>query len=110
MLASGTANFSLCHGLAGNGDILLQGSQVLQREFADGLELAKEVAVAGIGRYAARNHRWPFGTLGDKSPSLMLGLSGVGCFYLRLHNPATPSFLNFENTKILRRLKSLTHK
>ena len=110
MLGSGAANFSLCHGLAGNAEILFHGSQVLQHEFIGGFELAEEVAITGISRYAERNQRWPFGTLGDKSPGLMLGLSGVGYFYLRLHNPATPSFLIFENEKILQRLSSLTHK
>jgi lantibiotic modifying enzyme len=99
MLDSGTANFSLCHGLAGNAEILFYGYQVLQHEFNGGFELAQEVAVAGINRYAERNQRWPFGKIGHKSPSLMLGLSGVGYFYLRLYNPATPSFLILENEK-----------
>jgi len=52
----------------------------------------REVAHAGIERYAKRGHPWPCGMNGD-TPNLMLGLAGIGYFYLRLAIPAIPSIL-----------------
>lgn len=92
-LRSGIGNFSLCHGLAGNAEVLLYGYQVLGQNQAHLSELAYDVAYDGIQRYATRGHSWPCGTGGGETPSLMLGLAGIGHFYLRLHDPAAPSIL-----------------
>jgi hypothetical protein len=100
---SGTGNYSLCHGLAGNAEALLYGSQVLGQEWADNSVLAQEVGNIGIETHAKREHQWPCGTGGGETPNLMLGLAGIGYFYLRLHNLAIPSIL------ILRR-ESFLHK
>lgn len=92
-LHAGTANFSLCHGLAGNAEVLLYGREVLGRTAGDA-GLAHEVANAGVERYAAlRRAAWPCGVAGQP-PGLMLGLAGIGAFYLRLHSPVIPSILN----------------
>jgi lantibiotic modifying enzyme len=104
MLSVEDANFCLCHGLAGNAHILVKGTRALGQDFTGGHELAREVAAAGIVKYARRNHRWPFGLLGDGSPGLMCGLSGVGYFYLSLFNPSLPSFLSPEAREIGGRL------
>jgi lantibiotic modifying enzyme len=89
---AGKANWSLCHGLAGNVEVLFIGREVLGKRW-DGLAaLAREVAYGGIERYAKRGHAWPCGARGD-TPNLMLGLAGIGYFYLRLANPAIPSIL-----------------
>jgi lantibiotic modifying enzyme len=89
---AGKANWSLCHGLAGNAEVLFIGREVLGKRW-DGLAaLAREVAYGGIERYANRGHAWPCGARGD-TPNLMLGLAGIGYFYLRLANPAIPSIL-----------------
>jgi lantibiotic modifying enzyme len=93
VLHSGMGNYSLCHGLAGNAELLLQGYQVLGQEWADGYALAHEVANIGIETYAARGLSWPCGTGGGETPGLLLGLAGIGHFYLRLHDPTTPSIL-----------------
>jgi hypothetical protein len=53
--------------------------------------LALEVAKAGIENYAERGLSWPCGTGGGETPSLMLGLAGIGYPYLRLHDQAIPS-------------------
>jgi Lanthionine synthetase C-like protein/HopA1 effector protein family len=93
MLADGTAGFSLCHGLAGNADVLATGARRLGGATADGAQVAINVAAAGVERHARVGHRWPLEPLGSRAPGLMLGLSGVGHFYLRLHDPEIPSVL-----------------
>jgi hypothetical protein len=99
----GGGNFSLCHGLAGNAEVLLTSYQVLGQEAESNLVLAHIVAKEGITRYAAHDHCWPCGSNFGETPSLMLGLAGIGHFYLRLHKPAIPSILilqreNFSRT------------
>jgi hypothetical protein len=92
-LPSAVGNFSLCHGLAGNAEVLLYGDQVLRIEWADGSAYALKVANVGIESYGARDLAWPCGTELGETPDLMLGLAGIGYFYLRLHNPTIPSLL-----------------
>lgn len=89
---TGIGNFSLCHGIAGNADVLLQGSCSGLGE-ADDLELLGQVAELGAERYARAGAAWPCGTHGAETPSLMLGLAGIGHFYLRLADPTVPSVL-----------------
>ena len=89
---SGMGNYSLCHGLAGNAEVLLDGDHVLGVECAGAGALAGEVARRGVERYGARGAAWPCGIAGE-TPSLMLGLAGIGRFYLRMHDPALPSLL-----------------
>jgi hypothetical protein len=86
------ANWSLCHGLAGNAEVLLIGREVLGNEWDGIAALAREVAHGGIERYAKRGNPWLCGVSGD-TPNLMLGLAGIGYFYLRLAIPAIPSIL-----------------
>jgi lantibiotic biosynthesis protein len=94
---SGQNNFSLCHGLGGNADLLIEGSMYLQRN--ELLQTPNEAGYAGISLYAAANTPWPCGLHGvGETPGLMLGLSGIGYFYLRLYNPqSTPSILIYPN-------------
>ena len=88
---SGSMGFSLCHGLAGNAEVLETGERVLGEEAPGGSQVAAEVAAVGVERHGASG-LWPSGTVGP-TPSLMLGLAGIGHFYLRLVHPATPSIL-----------------
>ena len=77
-------NYSLCHGLPGNADVLISGYQVLGSARTDDIQLARQVAGAIT----------QFRGLDDvESPSLMLGLAGVGYFFLRLCNAEIPSVL-----------------
>lgn len=93
-IRSETGNFSLCHGLSGNAEVLLLGQQVLGSAWPDGLRLARAVAKVGIERYAKRGQNWPCGVASGTTPSLMLGLAGIGRFYLRLYDPTLPSILS----------------
>jgi lantibiotic biosynthesis protein len=88
-LESGGVNYSLCHGLAGNAEILLEGSALVPT----GFDLAHRVAAAGIEGYLARGLPWPSGAYGGPTPCLFLGLAGIARFYLRLANPELPSLL-----------------
>jgi hypothetical protein len=77
-------NYALCHGLPGNADVLISGCEVLGSAKTDDIHLARQVAGAIT----------QFRGLGDvESPSLMLGLAGVGYFFLRLGNAEVPSVL-----------------
>ena len=86
-------NFSLCHGAAGNAEILLLGSQLLQE--AKYAQLAQQVADFGIQTYFRTETDWPSGVHDsagqgrsmEPTPGLMLGLAGTGLFYLHLGNP-----------------------
>jgi lantibiotic modifying enzyme len=92
-LRSGIGNFSLCHGLMGNAEVLLYGRQVLGKGLANESALACDVAKAGVEIYAERGLPWPCGTAFGETPNLMLGLAGIGHFFLCLHDPTIPSVL-----------------
>jgi lantibiotic modifying enzyme len=92
-LTPGTGNFSLCHGAAGNADFVHTTALQLNRP-----ELSRsvaEVAQYGISQYHDNDIPWPCGVVGSgETPNLMMGLAGIGYFYLRLHAPANvPSIL-----------------
>lgn len=91
-------NFSLCHGLAGNAEVLLYASDVLGDGYA---EAAIAAADAGLAQYGGDPRSWPSGSYDGYTPSLFLGLAGVGRFYLRLHDPALPSLLLVEPGALL---------
>ena len=84
-------NYSLCHGLVGNADVLLTGRRVLGNAASFGERPAFGVANFGIEAHA-RGGDWPCGTRGAR-PGLMLGLAGIGHFYLRRACQSTPSVL-----------------
>jgi lantibiotic modifying enzyme len=88
-------NYSLCHGLGGNCDVLLQGARILGNP-AWQLR-AEEIARRGIEAHHLQKLPWPCGTYGGvEVPGLMLGLSGIGWFYLRLADETVPSALIVE--------------
>jgi lantibiotic modifying enzyme len=92
-LEDGTQNYSLCHGLAGNAEILMLGAELLDDGFGELAATARAAADAGIAVYAPDGRDWPNGAHGGWTPSLMLGLAGIGHFYLRLARPDIPSAL-----------------
>lgn len=102
-LYSRNMNFSLCHGLAGNAEILFLAHQVLGEEYSAGSDIAWKVAEAGMNLYGATGREWPCGTVSGTNPSLMLGLAGIGLFYLRNYDATIPSVLmikrSIENKK-----------
>jgi lantibiotic modifying enzyme len=84
-------DFSLCHGHSGLGEVLRYASRVLgQPETA---ELVWEAAAAGAARFADEPASWPCGVRRGSNPSLMIGLAGIGYFFLGLADPALPSVL-----------------
>jgi lantibiotic biosynthesis protein len=85
-------NYSLCHGIAGNADVLLTAGLLLQDNTL--VFAAREAGRIGIENHIAKNLDWstgvsdPNGAPGtSQNPSLLLGLAGTGYFYLRLYNP-----------------------
>lgn len=84
--APGQGNFSLCHGAAGNADFLLIASELLGRP--ELRQSAESVGNTALAHYHAHDLPWPCGMPGlGENPSLMLGFSGIGHFFLRLHSP-----------------------
>jgi lantibiotic modifying enzyme len=78
-------NFSLCHGLGGNCELALYAAQVLGDENAR--LAAEQVGWYGIEAFRRTAAPWPCGVLdAGETPNLMLGLAGIGYFYLRLHD------------------------
>jgi type 2 lantibiotic biosynthesis protein LanM len=78
-------NYSLCHGLGGNSDVLLYAYSVLNTDSYK--EVAFDVGMRGINRYRNRGLPWPCGIKNGETPALMVGLAGIGHFYLRLYDP-----------------------
>jgi len=88
-------SFCLCHGAAGNAEVLLIAGELLNRPEYVGI--CERLGAYGIARYEKEHAPWPCGvTEGGESPDLMLGLAGIGYFYLRLFDTKrTPSVLLF---------------
>jgi lantibiotic modifying enzyme len=83
--AQGMGNFSLCHGDGGNADLLVLGADVLDRP-----ELRRHAEAAGaraLDRFEDAKMPWPCGVVGaGETPNLLLGLAGIGYFFLRLYD------------------------
>lgn len=76
---------TLCHGLAGLSEILLLGGESLDDR--DYREAAHAVAAELIRRYDESGD-WPSGIqTGGANPMFMIGVSGIGHHFLRLHAP-----------------------
>nr|WP_315486760.1 type 2 lanthipeptide synthetase LanM [uncultured Undibacterium sp.] len=86
-------NYSLCHGAAGNAELLIVAGQRFQRQPL--IDIAEKIGQHGIDTYAKLGVAWPCGNGGaGETPNLMLGTAGIGYFYLRLFDPvAVPSIL-----------------
>lgn len=89
--AASGESFCLCHGMAGNADILLQVHALTGR--TDVHRVVSAAAQLGLERHHDAGN-WPCGVPGGgETPGLLLGLAGIGHFYLRLHDPSVPSAL-----------------
>jgi lantibiotic modifying enzyme len=85
-ISANRGNYSLCHGLGGNADLLLYASTVLDDDSL--VAVAEQVGRHGAERFHATRMPWPCGVRGaGETPGLFLGTAGIGYFYLRLHNP-----------------------
>ncbi|MGI9417108.1 MAG: lanthionine synthetase LanC family protein [Geminicoccaceae bacterium] len=86
-------NYSLCHGQFGNAELLLDAASRLDED--QWLALPTAIASEAASRIEGGRQPWPCGVLGaGETPGLMLGLAGIGHFYLRLHDAdKAPSLL-----------------
>jgi lantibiotic modifying enzyme len=78
-------NFSLCHGLAGIGEILLYAGEVLGND--ECRTVASGIGKFGIDRYVSQKAPWPCDNRVGETPGLMIGLAGIGQYYLHLASP-----------------------
>jgi len=92
-IESRSGNYSLCHGIAGNTDILISASQCLRDKSYQ--QLIEAAGIHGTESFGGHKPAWPNGyKWPGHTPSLMMGLAGTGYFYLRLDAPnQTPSLL-----------------
>ena len=88
-----SGSLCLCHGLGGNADLLLAASDIYGRR--DLRQVAENVGHQAIAQIRTPDLPWPCGvTTGGETPNLMLGLAGIGHFFLRLYDSEqTPSVL-----------------
>jgi lantibiotic biosynthesis protein len=94
-LETRTGNYSLCHGLAGNAEVVRFTSMAGLDESTVPVRVWDFVARAGIERYGQPEVSWPCG-VGGEAPGLMIGLAGIGYFYLSLYSKRVPSVLLLE--------------
>jgi lantibiotic modifying enzyme len=85
----GSEDFSLCHGWAGLGDFAWLAAEALGS--TEARSLGEEIADRGASANAGSPGRWHCGMQRGTHPSLMLGLAGIGHFYLRVADPTVPS-------------------
>lgn len=82
----GVNNYSLCHGAGGNAELMILAGQYLHRPELSAI--AEKVGQEGYDFYVKQGLPWPCGNSGaGESPNLMLGMAGIGHFYLRLYDP-----------------------
>jgi lantibiotic biosynthesis protein len=83
LLGRSPDDFSLCHGAAGAADVLLGAGRA---------ELAAQVGLLGLDRHGRPGAPgFPCGVPVGETPALMVGLAGVGLFYLRLADRSVES-------------------
>ncbi|HEV3040416.1 MAG TPA: lanthionine synthetase LanC family protein [Candidatus Angelobacter sp.] len=99
-LSNNQGNYSLCHGHCGNAELLLCAGDVLGDEAS--MNIVHEMGIEAIQKYSVEKKPWPCGvTNAGETPDLMLGLAGIGYFYLRLYDrQRTPSVLLVGPSKI----------
>ncbi|WP_121353395.1 lanthionine synthetase LanC family protein [Flavisolibacter nicotianae] len=90
-------NYSLCHGLFGNAELLLYAADVFNRPQLR--SEAEQVADACIQEFLDKKVPVPNGLqLPAETPDFMLGSSGIGYFFLRVLDPGMfPSVLVFRS-------------
>jgi lantibiotic modifying enzyme len=83
----------LCHGFGGNADLLILASDI--RGQLEWRRIAEILGHRAISDLRPNDLPWPCGVNGaGETPNLMLGLAGIGYFFLRLYDSAAvPSIL-----------------
>jgi class II lanthipeptide synthase len=91
-MLGGSDNYSMCHGLSGNTEVLLLAAKEDLVDRGEAWRIADEVCAVGVERHLAKND-WPSGVQRAPNPSLFLGTAGVGRLLLRRSRPELPSLL-----------------
>jgi lantibiotic modifying enzyme len=86
-------DLTLCHGAAGAADVLLCGRARLGERWSEAANPADRLACVALERFVAAGESWPCDAAGGTTPGLFRGTSGIGWWFLRLHDPALPSAL-----------------
>ena len=81
LLAGAPRDFSLCHGAAGTGDVLLQAAAGPEDPHG---RLAADIGLRGLDDLEHGAGSLPCGIAHGTTPGLLLGIAGIGMFYLRL--------------------------
>jgi lantibiotic modifying enzyme len=84
-------DYSLCHGMLGIAEFLLMTAAMTGDKTSG--NVARTFATLAADTYKDRPREWPCGLDGRLNPSLMLGLAGIGYFYLRSAFSDVPSVL-----------------
>ena len=84
-------DLSLCHGAAGSADVLVAGAEALGGRWAEAATLATQLGNTALAHYGVPGSDWPCGPAAGTTPGLMRGLSGIGWWFLRLHDRTVPS-------------------
>jgi lantibiotic modifying enzyme len=92
-------DLSLCHGAAGSADVLLSAADALGGRWRDGAALACELGSVAVDRHEATGIEWPCGVAGT-TPGLLQGLSGIGWWFLRLHDRGIASPLTMPISRL----------
>ena len=78
-------NYSLCHGIFGNLELIHNAGILLENGSYQ--TITNEIVSAANDEYENNNAIWPCGTVGGANdPSLMLGEAGIGYTFLRIHD------------------------
>jgi lantibiotic modifying enzyme len=81
-----SGNFSLCHGLFGNSELLIEASKTFKNN--EYLKFAESIGLMGIDLYIKESIPFVKGVYNDfENPEFMTGTAGMGYFYLRLFDP-----------------------
>lgn len=84
-------DLTLCHGAAGAADVLMCAAAALGGRWHEAARLARELGYAALERYDGQSRDWPCGAAVGTTPNLFRGLSGIGWWFLRLHDGCVPS-------------------
>jgi lantibiotic modifying enzyme len=92
-IGPGMGNYSLCHGACGNAELMILAADRLGRR--ELRQPAEAIGQIGLEQCSRTDQPWPCGVQNaGETPGLLLGLAGIGYFYLRLYDSqAVPSVL-----------------
>jgi lantibiotic biosynthesis protein len=91
-------DLTLCHGAAGAADVLMRAADALGERWGEAAKLAPELGRVALERFGSAE--WPCGAAGGTTPGLYRGLSGIGWWYLRLHDGTVPSPLTLPISRL----------